>query len=282
LKALPRGEARKVTSIQATEGSPTPQAWTIQVPDTKAPGGFREYVVVKGEIVRSQAVGKPEEARGMRPEPLAGNNTIKIDSDQAAQIALQQAKADGIGVVSLNYRLQKSGPKAAPVWVLSCMDDKGRELGSVAISAVTGNVLAQDGFALGGHPVQASQPAISPSRNPQAVDPQTAEEDRKFLAENSGENPSAEPAEAPEAAIPPGVESRLPAGSQPPGPEPATSRETASVAEDRERESVSREPARREENGRERHSEIRVVSPVREIHRATAPVRHIIHRILPF
>jgi hypothetical protein len=290
LKALPRGEARKVTSIQATEGAPAPQAWTLQVPDAKL--GSREYVVVKGEIVSSQAAAKAADARGGKPQSLLGDGTIKIDSDRAAQIALQQAQAEGIDVVSLNYRLQKSGPKAAPVWVITCLDAKGAELGSVAISAITGNPLAQDGFAFGGHPAPQTNPpedAGAPTTT-KPVDPQIANEDRKFLAEQAAEFSTDEPPAASAATPPPAAENRIATESQPPAPEGIASKESEDGSNPahaaREEIAETREGSARGRHGseaeRDHRGSARSISPVGEVRRATAPVRHIVHRILPF
>src|SRR5688500_8454019 len=48
IKALPRGEWKKIARIEARDGTPTPERWHIIVHDPKDENGLHEYVVAGG------------------------------------------------------------------------------------------------------------------------------------------------------------------------------------------------------------------------------------------
>src|SRR5215210_7382472 len=68
LKALPKGEARRVARIQAFEGTPTPERWHILVHDPDSENGLHEYVVAGGEVVASREIS--QFAEELKPEDV--------------------------------------------------------------------------------------------------------------------------------------------------------------------------------------------------------------------
>src|SRR5207245_832955 len=45
-----------------------------------------------------------------------------------------------------NYALKKEGDAAAPLWDVTCLDEAGKVLGHVVVTAGKGNVVSHDGF----------------------------------------------------------------------------------------------------------------------------------------
>ena len=144
LRLLPRGEAKRLALIEAREGTPVPLRWHFIVHDPKAETGVHEYVVAGGEIVASRDVS--QFAENVRPEDVVGTDGLKVNSDRAAQIAQQYAFANNMTVATMHYELKKSGAAAAPLWKVTCLDEEGKEMGHLVISAGKGTVVARDGF----------------------------------------------------------------------------------------------------------------------------------------
>jgi hypothetical protein len=144
IKKLPRGEARKIARIEAREGTPTPERWHILVHDPKDENGLHEYVVAGGEVVASRNVS--QFAESLKPTDVIGTSLLKVDSDKVANLAQQYAAANNVTVATLNYALKKEGDDAAPLWDVTCLDESGKELGHIVVSAGKGNVVSHDGF----------------------------------------------------------------------------------------------------------------------------------------
>ena len=144
IKQLPRGEAKKIARIEAREGTPTPERWHILVHDPKDENGLHEYVIAGGEVVASRNIS--QFAESLKPTDVMGTSGLKIDSDKVASLAQQYAAANNVTVATLNYALKKEGDDAAPLWDVTCLDETGKELGHVVVSAGKGNVVSHDGF----------------------------------------------------------------------------------------------------------------------------------------
>jgi hypothetical protein len=144
IKQLPRGEAKKIARIEARDGTPFPERWHILVNDPKDENGIHEYVVSGGEVVASRNVS--QFAESLKPTDVFGNSGLKVDSDKLATLALQFAEANNVTIASLNYALKKEGADATPLWNVTCLDEAGKEIGHIVVSAGKGNVISHDGF----------------------------------------------------------------------------------------------------------------------------------------
>ena len=145
LRLLPRGEAKRLARIEARDGTPVPERWYFIVHDPKAETGVHEYVVAGGEIVASRDVS--QFAESLRPEDVFGGDALKINSDRAAKLAQQYAFANNMTVAAMQYELKKEGAAAVPLWHVTCLDDAGKELGHLVLSAGKGTVVSHEGFA---------------------------------------------------------------------------------------------------------------------------------------
>ena len=144
LQLLPRGEAKRLARIVARDGTPVPERWYFIVHDPKAETGVHEYVVASGEIVAARALSQFVES--LRTEDVFGGDALKVNSDRAAWIAQQYALANNVTVAAMHYELKKEGAAAAPLWSVTCIDEAGRTLGHLVISAGKGSVVSHEGF----------------------------------------------------------------------------------------------------------------------------------------
>ncbi len=141
---LPRGESKRVARVEARDGSPIPERWHIIVHDPKDENGLREYVIASSEVVASRTIS--QFAESVRPEDVINTSTVRIDSDRLADLAQQFALANNATIAALNYALKKEGAEAVPLWSVGCVDDTGKEIGRIVVSATKGNVISHEGF----------------------------------------------------------------------------------------------------------------------------------------
>ena len=160
LRLLPRGEAKRLARIEAREGTPVPERWYFIVHDPKAESGVHEYVVAGGEIVASRDVS--QFAESLRAEDVFGGDALKINSDRAAKLAQQYALANNMTVAAMQYELKKEGAAAVPLWNVTCLDEEGKELGHLVVSAGKGTVVSHEGFAAEPPPPVPPPPAATP------------------------------------------------------------------------------------------------------------------------
>jgi hypothetical protein len=144
LKLVPHGDGKKVARIEAREGTPTPERWYILVNDPKDENGLHEYVVAGGEVVASRNVSQFAEV--LKPGDVFGGEPLRIDSDRVAAIAREYAAANNVTISSMNYELKKDGTGAALLWNVTCLDEAGKEMGRVYVTANKGTVVSHDGF----------------------------------------------------------------------------------------------------------------------------------------
>jgi len=144
LKLIPRGEEKRVARIEAREGTPIPERWYILVNDPKDENGLHEYVVAAGAVVASRNVSQFAEI--LKPGDIFGGEPLRIDSDRVASIAREYAAANNVAISSMNYELKKDGTGAALLWNVTCLDEAGKEMGRVYVTANKGTVVSHDGF----------------------------------------------------------------------------------------------------------------------------------------
>lgn len=144
IKQLPKGEAKKIARIEARDGTPFPERWHILVNDPKDENGVHEYVVSGGEVVASRNLS--QFAESLKPTDVIGASSVRVDSDKLADLAQQYAEANKVTIATLNYTLNKEGADATPLWSVTCLDESGKEIGRIVVSAGKGNVISHDGF----------------------------------------------------------------------------------------------------------------------------------------
>ena len=144
IKQLPKGEAKKIARIEARDGTPFPERWHILVNDPKDENGVHEYVVSGGEVVASRNIS--QFAESLKPTDVIGTSNVRVDSDKLADLAQQYAEANKVTIASLNYTLNKEGADATPLWSVTCLDESGKEIGRIVVSAGKGTVISHDGF----------------------------------------------------------------------------------------------------------------------------------------
>ncbi|MHA3771389.1 hypothetical protein ACXR0O_07620 [Verrucomicrobiota bacterium sgz303538] len=159
LKLLPKGEAQRLARIEAKEGKPAPERWHILVQDPKEQTGVHEYVIAGDELVASRSVS--QFAESLKEADIIGSDVIKIDSDKVSKIAQQYALANNVTVATMNYELLREGDGAAPLWKISCMDETGKSVGAVVVTASKGTVVSHDGFPIVPATTVASQKLVA-------------------------------------------------------------------------------------------------------------------------
>src|SRR6202012_6071598 len=113
-----------------------PERWHILVNDPKDENGLHEYVVSGGEVVASRNLS--QFAESLKPTDVIGSSNVKVDSDKLSILAQQYAAANNMAIAKLNYTLSKEGVDAAPLWTVTCLDEAGKQLGQIVVSAGKG------------------------------------------------------------------------------------------------------------------------------------------------
>ena len=163
LRKLPADAINRVAIIVACEGKPAPDRWRFIVWEPAAEFGFREYVIAGNELVATNAVS--QFAARITAEDVLTPQTVQVDSDKAADLAMQYAKANKLAISSLQYSLRRTPDGAAPVWKLDCFDRADRQVGSISVTANAGKVVARLGFENEpGRSESTSNPAAAPKQ----------------------------------------------------------------------------------------------------------------------
>ncbi|HEX5175521.1 MAG TPA: hypothetical protein VFV83_00755 [Chthoniobacteraceae bacterium] len=172
LRLLPKGESKNLARIEGIEGTPAPERWHILVHDKDAENGVREYVIAGGAVVASRSIS--QFAPSLAESDIIPAENIKFDSSRAAQLAQDYAMANKLMLASINYRLCKQGAGAAPLWRVTCLDEEGRELGALVLTAEKGNVVSHDGFAF--TPTSANPELFTPETTSQIAGEESTRE----------------------------------------------------------------------------------------------------------
>ena len=65
-------------------------------------------------------------------------------------------------VAAMQYELKKEGAAAVPLWNVTCLDEAGKELGHLVVSAGKGTVVSHEGFAAEPPPPVPPVPVATP------------------------------------------------------------------------------------------------------------------------
>ena len=145
LELLPKAQAKNLARIEAHDGTPAPERWHFLVHDKESETGLREFVIAGGEIVASRIIS--QFAESLTANDVVGIDGLQCDSDRVAQLAQDYALVNNVTPASINYQLKKDGADGTPVWRVTCLDEAGKELGSLLLAAGKGNVISHEGFA---------------------------------------------------------------------------------------------------------------------------------------
>lgn len=132
--------AGQLIEMRGERGEPQPQQWTLLFNDSKARGGVREFVVVNKEILSERTPMAGYAGTGNMPAIPASR--FKFDSSSAFLKANNQAESNKIGFNWIDYTLRSIGDASDPVWTLKLVDNMGTTVGTIEISAETGEVIA--------------------------------------------------------------------------------------------------------------------------------------------
>jgi hypothetical protein len=82
----------------------------------------------------------------VKADDILKESLLKVDSDKVAALAQAYALANNMTIAALNYALKKEGAEAVPLWNVGCLDETGKQIGQLVISASKGTVVSHDGF----------------------------------------------------------------------------------------------------------------------------------------
>ena len=201
---LPPDVSNRVTAIIGCEGRPVPERWRFIVWDPAAENGFREIVVSDGKIVSKNLFS--QFADRVRPEEVLPPETILVDSDKVAWLALMYASTNNQLVSSLHLSLRKPPELAAPVWRVDCFDGTQQQVGSISVGASEGKVLAHLGF-----PIDPSPTVLAAVSGVEGAKPKPSSKPR------TGKSKSSSRPEAVAERGRPGAGRATPAGERPSG-----------------------------------------------------------------
>ena len=144
LRLLPKDVVKRLSRIEAREGTPAPERWYLLVHEPAEERGVREFVVADGKFVTSRTLSQVAET--LKPADIIGADSVKIDSAHVAKLAAAFADANGAKVGSLNYELTRDAESNAPAWKVTVLDAAGDQLGVLVVNATKGTVLSSEGF----------------------------------------------------------------------------------------------------------------------------------------
>jgi hypothetical protein len=144
LKNLAPDQLMNLAMIAARDGTPEPERWHVLVYDSTSETGLREIVVGGGKKTSERSFS--QFAARLTAADVLGPDSLRMDSDRVARLALQFGATNRMPVSALHFDLRKSSPDGAPLWTVTCMDAAGNELGKIVVSASSGAVLIHPGF----------------------------------------------------------------------------------------------------------------------------------------
>lgn len=137
----------QVVLLAGDRGAEQPGVWRVVTRDPVYAGRFREYLVKAGRVVAEQAVPAAESG-ALATAPLV-REKIRIDSPIVFWRAHTEAKKALIGFDMVDYELRNAEFSTRPVWVVRLRRKAGTQVGELAVSAESGNVLRRTWFEAG-------------------------------------------------------------------------------------------------------------------------------------
>jgi len=138
----------RVIEVGGRDGSPQPVLWKIVLDDPSARGGVREFEVQNGRVASERT---PVHAySGVAEEAVMDFKKLNLDSAGAFTVANREAVAAHLGFDSVDYVLRCGDVNRAPVWILKLVDGKKQNVGTIQISADSGEIVRREGFGAAG------------------------------------------------------------------------------------------------------------------------------------
>ena len=145
LQALPPHFTDQIVRASADNGRPNPARWYVLARNPREAGFLVKDPVYSITIVRgqlSEAKRSLDVRQVMNRRNFVDLARVRVDSDQAFEIARNALGSAGERMRSASYQLTQIGPAADPIWDVWAYGKRDRYLGVVRLSARTGDVIS--------------------------------------------------------------------------------------------------------------------------------------------
>jgi hypothetical protein len=129
----------RVFEMTAVDGDPQPASWRVTAHDPARTSLLHEYWIGHRRVTDEGL--NDDYYPNHLPKAFFKSNRVKLDSTQAFAIVEQVARDAGCGFDSVNYKLHAREYSNEPVWTLTLLDSDEEIVGSVHLSADTGDLL---------------------------------------------------------------------------------------------------------------------------------------------
>ncbi len=141
LRKVPLEDGERVVGMTGFHAGPRPLNWLILIEPASAEGSYREFVF-DGAKVLAQLSLAPLPGQQFPTLPIDPDG-VRLPSDEACRIGMEQARLRGAAVHSAHIQLRIREEGDEPVWMLKLLGPARSELGTVYVSARTGEILRQ-------------------------------------------------------------------------------------------------------------------------------------------
>lgn len=141
LRVVPLEDGGRVVGMTGFHAGPRPRNWLVLVEAASAEGSFREFVF-DGATVLARRTLTPLPGQQFPNLPIDSGG-LRIPSDEAWRIGVEQARLRGAAVDSAHLQLRVREEGDEPVWMLKLLGPARSEVGTVYVSARTGKILRQ-------------------------------------------------------------------------------------------------------------------------------------------
>jgi hypothetical protein len=141
LRKVPFEDGGRVVGMTGFHAGPRPQNWLMLVEAASAEGSFREFVF-DGATVLARRTLAPLPGQRFPTLPIDPDG-LRIPSDEAWRIGVEQARLRGAALHSAHLKLRIREEGDEPVWMLKLLGPARSEVGTVYVSARTGEILRQ-------------------------------------------------------------------------------------------------------------------------------------------
>ena len=133
------GSREPLLGIAGFYGQPQPRQWLILTSIKDKSGLLRESVASGGKVV-SERQFRRLLGQELPHIPIA-RKSLKISSLEAFEVGKAEAKRRQVSFESVHFQLRCDDQPSEPIWILSFIDRAQISVGSVYLSAVSGNII---------------------------------------------------------------------------------------------------------------------------------------------
>jgi hypothetical protein len=141
IRKVPLEDGEHVVGMTGFHAGPRPLNWLILIEPASAEGSYRE-LVFDGATVLARRLLAPLPGQQFPTLPI-DLDLLRVPSDEACRIGTEQARLRGAVVHSTHIQLRIREEGNEPVWMLKLLGPARSEVGTVYVSAQTGEVLRQ-------------------------------------------------------------------------------------------------------------------------------------------